>query len=484
MKKQKSYGGVLGRNLKHKNKIFTFGFALIAIVLFLAIGSLCNDVAAAAISSVTISSGLKMATVGLFGMRPLFYRDPAPGGGGGAKTEEELLLEKIQVKLDGMKSAFGNHESITALKNQLSELTTKFESLGVDKHKSEIERLSAELKALTEGGKKSELRKSISEQLKAYMVDNKDKWESFKNGESKAFSLDLDFKAAAVMLESTNLGGSAYLPYREIVPGFVDIARNQPFLENYINSAGTSSARIVWVNKVNPEGNAEMTAEGTLKALVDFNLATEESSAKKVTDYIKVSTEMLEDVEFIAAAIENELRYQIDIKVDEQLLSGDGIGQNLKGIIEYASAYSLATINTVDANNADAIIAAKTQIETQNFMATHAFVNPIDKANMKLTKTSTGERLVSLNTDEDTGVIVVSSNQVPVGYVLVMDASKYIKRDLKNFTITYGWENDDFTKNLVTIIGERRLHAYASDNNTGAFIYDTFDNIKTALTLP
>jgi hypothetical protein len=482
MKKQKTYGGSLGRTIKHKNKIFTFGFALIAMVLFLAIGSICNDVQAAVVGSVTATSALKFASVGMFGLRPMFFRSPE--GGGNGKSEEELLLEKIELKVKSITQTFANSSELTALKNQLNDLAAKAEANNNETLSKEVIRVAEELKALKENGKQNNADMSIKGQIAAYLAANNEKYEAFKRGEAKAFSIPLDLKVAGTMLVSTNINPTTYLPNREIVPSFTDIARNQPFLENYINSAGTSSARIVWVNKVNPDGNAAMTAEGVLKSLIDFDLATEESSAKKVTDRIKISTEMLEDIDFISAAIESELRYQIDIKVDEQLLVGDGIGGNLKGITEYASAYSLTTILTTNPNNADAIIAAKTQIETQNFMATIAFVNPIDKANMKLTKTTTGERLVSLNTDEDTGVQVVSSNQIPVGYVLVCDPSKYIKRDYKNFTISYGWENDDFSKNLVTVLGERRLHAYASDNNTGAFIYDTFDNIKTAITQP
>jgi hypothetical protein len=45
--------------------------------------------------------------------------------------------------------------------------------------------------------------------------------------------------------------------------------------------------------------------------------------------------------------------------------------------------------------------------------------------------------------------IVVQHNQMPVGQVLVADMTKAIVRNYKPFTIEYGWENDDFTKNFV-----------------------------------
>ena len=52
----------------------------------------------------------------------------------------------------------------------------------------------------------------------------------------------------------------------------------------------------------------------------------------------------------------------------------------------------------------------------------------------------------------------------------------------KAFMMKWGWENDDFTKNLVTVIGELRLHQFVSDQYINDFaISDTIANIITAI---
>ena len=405
--------------------------------------------------------------------------------------EEAALLAKVQESAkkavnEAIEAAKANNVSkadLEAIENKFAE-TLKNQK--IDLIQKDVQSALEQIQAMNENGNnKADL--SVRDQIKKHLEANKDKFEAFKRGESKAFEIPVTMKAVATMLVSNATGSSAYLPYREIVPGFVDLVRNQPFLENYVNSSPTSRANIVWVNKVNPEGQAAMTAEGALKSQIDFNFTTETSTARKVTDFIKVSTEMIDDIDFVAAAIENELRYQIDMKVDEQLLTGDGTGQNLKGITEYASTFVLTTISTTTPNNSDAIMAGATQLKSLNHMANFAFVNPIDAANMNLQKSTTGEYVIPPFMSQDgvqiAGVRVIESNQIPVGSVLIADTTKYIKRDYKSLTVSYGWENDDFTKNLVTVLAERRLHAYASDNNTGAFLYDTFDNIKTAITL-
>lgn len=402
--------------------------------------------------------------------------------------------KKLDEKINELKASFPKEGILTA--DQMKEFNEMVES---------VKAQAIKLQKLEDGGKKSELAISIASQLKAYIDANPEKWMAFKNRETLSFgvskakaadgkgteiksSIELTFytKAAGTMTIGNSTGGSAFVPNVEMVPGLIDLARNQPFIEQYANTSSTSSARIVWTEKTNPQGQAAMLAEGEVKPLISFEIKTNESFAKKVADKIKVSTEMLDDIDFIAGEIENELKYQVDMKVDGQLLAGDGTGNNLKGITEYAGGYVLTTIKTPTPNDADAIRAATAQIRSLNFNANYAFVNTIDGANMDLTKNNQGSYIIppfqSANGLTIKGVQVVETNNIPVGSLLIGDMTKFVVRNYQAFAIHYGWVNDDFEKNLVTILGERRLHAYIADNNVGAFIYDDFDTIKAALT--
>lgn len=408
------------------------------------------------------------------------------------KAAHDALIKQIKEQIEESIKFKANATEVAELKIKLAELEAKAkdtkESSDTEALKTAVAELEASVKALKEGAiVKNAKGKSLREQIKEQMIANPEKWAAFIKGEAKGFGMELVFKAPATMTVATNTGGSAYLPEVEMVPGFTDLSRNRAFLEQYSNSSSTARSRIVWVEKTNPEGQAEFIGEGELKPLIDFEWKTNRSDAKKVADKIKISTEMLDDIDFMAAAIENELRYQVDIAVDEGLLSGDGTGDNLKGITEYAGAYVLTTVQTTTPNNSDAILASSTQVKTLNFMATHAFVNPIDYANMLLQKSTTGEYVIPPFAAADGltigGVKIIESNQILVGSVLVGDMTKFVVRNYKPFGIQYGWVNDDFEKNLVTVIGERRLHDYVADNNTGAFVYDTFANIKTAITV-
>jgi HK97 family phage major capsid protein len=402
------------------------------------------------------------------------------------KAAHDALIANVKSVITGEMDI--TKKELEGLKADLKSAEAKIND---DATKNEVIRLASELKALKEFAPVAKEDLSVKGQIASFFKANHEKWEAFKRGETTFFGIKaekgqeamaaIQIKAAGTMLETTNLGSSAYLPVREVVAGYTEIAANKPLIENFANTSATSSSNIVWVNMVNRDGAAAITAEGAVKPLVDFEFETESSQARKVAGKIKISTEMLDDIDFVAAAIENELRYQVDMAVDAGLLTGDGTGVNLKGITEYAPAFVLTTLESTTPKKGDAIIAAAAQIKSLNFNATHAFVNTIDEANMMLEKDSTGQPII--NRLAELGLTVVASNNITVGYVLVADMSKYIVRNYKPFAISFGYVNDDFEKNLVTVIGERRLHAYASDNNTNAFVYDTFDNIITAITV-
>lgn len=340
-------------------------------------------------------------------------------------------------------------------------------------------------------------RKTIASAIRAAIEKDKDAWEAFKNRKSNSFgtakgdaAIEIgNVRAAITMTVGSSTGTSAFVPNVEVVPGFVDLARNQPFIENYANTSNTTSARIVWAEKYNPQGNAAFIGEGVVKSLISFEIRTMESYAKKVADKIKVSTEMLEDIDFIASEIENELRYKVDMAVDASLLTGAGDASNsatdLKGLTAYIGGFVLTTIATTTPNNFDAIRAAAAQVVSLNFNPSIVFINTIDAANMDLVKDTQGRPLAMQYKDANGKVYrltVVETNQMPVGSFLLGDMSRFKVRNYQPFAISYGWVNDDFEKNLVTIIGERRLHAFVAANDTGAFVYDTFANVKTAIT--
>ena len=356
-----------------------------------------------------------------------------------------------------------------------SALKTEVENL-----KKEVEKANLTIEGMKESGTKSKVNKTVNDQINEWVELNKTALQSIKSG-TKAELKPLVLKVASPMTPANTLNSSAYLPQVEYISGVTEIVRVAPTFWDYITKGRTNSATLVWVNKKNPLGAAGFIGPGVAKPGVSFELATETSNAKKVAVSEKCATELLDDIQGMESFIRQELEYQLKKKINTTLMSGTSSSTVPAGIQSLSTTYTLTTVKTTNPNNWDAIIACVAQLRSGNLSGpVTAFVNPVDYANMILTKaTSQGQLFVPAQT----GTTIVEDNNVPVGYVQVALLDYYKVSIYKEMEIMFGWENDDFTKNLVTAICESRIHQYFSENHTGAFIYDTFDNIKSAIVL-
>jgi HK97 family phage major capsid protein len=133
-------------------------------------------------------------------------------------------------------------------------------------------------------------------------------------------------------------------------------------------------------------------------------------------------------------------------------------------------------------------MAAVAQIAAANFTADTAVVNPADFYAMQLVKDAEGRYLLPPFSTADgmmvAGLRIVANNGVTVGDFLVGDFKKDNLAIREDVNIQIGYVNDDFTKNLVTILAEMRAVNYIKTNHLNAFVQGTFSTAITALTKP
>lgn len=377
------------------------------------------------------------------------------------------------------KSATENAKAIQELKDQLSndraeqvkQLNAKLDEMGVTIKK--LTQAEKDAKASTQ----SDVRKALTEQLEGIKA-LKDK----KNAES------IIFKVAGNMTSANITGGN--VPVEQRLPGLDIVPSRRTTLLDLVARGTADSNVISWVSQANKDGSAGQTAEGTAKNQIDFDLVVNSESLKKTTAYIKVSTEMLDDISFIESEINNELMREVMKAVESQVYSGDGTGLNLNGITTQASAFSAGShALTVDnANEADVLVVANEQIElAEHDGASAIFMNPADVNKLLLIKASTTDRryidrlvMVAGQMSLD-GIPIVKSTLVTAGTYLIGDFSKCTWYNKGDVSIEMGLDADDFTKNMRTIIAEVRSLNLIKTNDTTAFVAGTFATDKTAL---
>lgn len=328
---------------------------------------------------------------------------------------------------------------------------------------------------------------SVRSQIAKYLNDNKEAIADIRSGMKRELP-PMHIRAAATMtIAATNSGSSILLPNGGAPLGGVnDLNRTKPTFWNRLQKGRTGLNPYPWVNKTNKQGNAQFIGEGVLKPLASFELTVETSVAKKVAERFRVSTELLNDIDGIQSLIENEARFEVETAANTASLTGTASSTSPAGVTTLASAFTLTTIETQDPNNFDAIRAAAAQLVTLNFdRDIVAFVNPVDAANMDLAKGSDGHYLLppfsTANGQQVKGVTIIEDNNIAAGFLLIGDMTKYKVLMVEDFFVKWGYDSDDFSKNLITMIAEMRFHQIFGANDAGAFIYDSFADIKTAI---
>ncbi len=325
---------------------------------------------------------------------------------------------------------------------------------------------------------------SIRSQCESYLKANADAIKNIRNqvkAELPPFELELR-SASSPMTPSTVMpGGTTYINRFEIQPGINELLRPEPTFWDFIKKGSTNSETYIWLNKRPTDGAAGFIGPGVYKPAVSFTVNTELSNAKKVAVNEKMATELLEDVDGFASWVETELRYQLMQKVNDTL-QGNGAGSSTvpEGLQHMSIPYDAATgVSTTNPNFWDVIKAGATMLRVTRFRGQIvAFVNPVDLANGVMTKANVQGQLF---VPPVTGATIVEDLNMTLGYVQWLAVDYYKVLIYKAFRMAWGWENDDFTKNLVTVIGEMRLHQFHSQNYDGFAIYDSIENVKAAI---
>lgn len=388
------------------------------------------------------------------------------------------LIKQLGEKIDQMKAESVTKTEILVTMSKIKDLETKGEE--VTALKTSIEEVILRVLDLENKGVPA----NVAQTLETLLAEKAEDLKAMKDNSSG--SVRIAFKAAGTMALSTNVTGQ--IPQAERETGITRIVRRNPFILELVNVGSIMSNVWEWVEQKNADGGAAMTAEGAAKSQADFDLVLASATVKKVTAYIKVTKEMLDDVALMRSEIDQELTELINLKIDEQLLSGAGSGNNLTGIITNATAWAAGAfaLSIPTPTKWDVLRTAINQVRVNLFEPTYIVMHPTDVTSMELSKDSTGQYIMPPFAAVDgsivSGIRVVANTGVTIDKFLVGDFNKAGVRFREGLTINVGYENDDFTKNLVTILAEARLVQRVKSNHYGAFVYGDFSDAVTALT--
>jgi len=289
---------------------------------------------------------------------------------------------------------------------------------------------------------------------------------------------DLQSKATLTSLVTDAAGSVGDAIANARLPGILPLPQRRMTVRDLISQGQMDGSTLEYVKETGFTNSAGMVAEGTAKAASDIKLDLVSTSAKVIAHYMKASRQVLSDIAQLRSIIDQRLLYGLAYKEETQLLSGDNSGQNLHGIIPQATAYA-APVSLADLNIIDVLRLAMLQAALAEYPASGHVLHPTDWAGIETLKDTQGRYIIG----NPQGTTTPTLWGLPIVTTQAITARKFLTGafrlgaqvfDRWTARVEVATENeDDFIKNLVTILAEERiaLAVYRPE----AFIYGDFD---------
>jgi HK97 family phage major capsid protein len=277
------------------------------------------------------------------------------------------------------------------------------------------------------------------------------------------------FETKATLTSSTaNAAGSvgaAVQAYRD--PNIVPLVQRRPIIRDLLPVLQMSGGSVEVVKQTGRTNNAATVAEAALKPESDMKFELDNVPARVIAHWMKASRQVLDDLPQLMGIIDTELLDGLALKEEVQILSGDGTGQNLLGILPQATDFA-APFTIADPTMLDTLGLAILQSSLAEHPATGIVMHPSDWTRITLMKASDGTYLMgppgSAIEQRLWSIPVVTTTAIAQDTFLLGNfraaATLY---DRWTARVEVGTVNDDFVRNLLTVLAEERVALAAKD---------------------
>lgn len=364
----------------------------------------------------------------------------------GLLVERDKKADDLHEQIEHLKTK--SEEDSTDIKGRLDEATEAIEKVNqaIDAQEKKMARAMASQEA-----------KSAGQQF----IES----EEFKNSATTKEPMKVSLEVKDVLNSgnvATGVSRSVLVPEQQgsfIAPPQIELR-----IRNMIPTGQTSSNSIRSIKETGFTNSAASVAEGGSKPKSELTFAEVTLPVQKIAHKFRASMEILDDAPMLRGYIDGRGRYGLNLVEEAQLLTGNGSGANLNGLLTQATAYVNGTITGyTPANMVDDIRVAKLQVRKALYPASGVVMNPEDWAAIELLKDGDGKYLHSSVTSGATptlwGMPVVTSDSMPEGDFLVGAFSLGAQIwDRMGMTVLASTEDgDNFSENMVTILFEKRM---------------------------
>jgi len=438
--------------------------------------------------------------------------------------EAEEIKGALQEKLNELDKKFSKTEELQAIKNEFNEKLKEINhSNDIEKVKADSEKALNDLKADFE--KKFEEQKEINikqgkalaekkeqKNAKVSIVNEfKEKYEEFGGGkktntQDSLFSIKVWDSADTVSFEdvtnttypangTTSNVTNAEVYSTQILPGIWAKKRPLSKVMDLVNRIPLNGNRLVTMSEKDIVGDAEFTLECGLKPVIKITYEATESKAGKIPAFWKTTEEIRKFLPTVTAKYKSTVAQLVNEKIPKAVLFGDATA-GVQGIKDRASAFTpdpALQIHTAP-NEYDAIGAAISSLEAMGYFPNAIMMHPYAWRKMKQGKATDGHYLLSNGSSiqilndgiewDGNKLQFIKDATMGVDDLMVADLEVVFVAMDGNISYREGYNNDgDMRRNLLSHLNEMFLAVAIPEGATAGLIYDTFSNIKTAVTI-
>jgi HK97 family phage major capsid protein len=265
-------------------------------------------------------------------------------------------------------------------------------------------------------------------------------------------------------LSDTQAG--ALIPAQQMYPTMVQGTYARPLTIRDLVTTGTTTAdAIEFPIEGVPTNNAAPVAEATAtsggsgaKPESALALSKGTTTIKTIAHWVPATRRALADAGMLRMYIDNFLRYGLDEELEDQMLTGDGAGENFLGILNTPNTQSQA----FDTDVLTTTRKARTKVRVTGRATPTAYVmHPNNWETLDLLQDNEGRYYYGgpsiLGTPRLWGLPVVESEGMTEGTSVVADWRRAVLMDREQTQILVSDSHSDFfVRNLIAILAELR----------------------------
>lgn len=198
------------------------------------------------------------------------------------------------------------------------------------------------------------------------------------------------FSTGAIELKATMTESASTGILPQLQPGLLPILFRRLTVAELFGSMPVNSTSLRVIKETTATNAAATVAEGGAKPASTLIFAPVDEPIRKIATSIKITDEMLADYGFVRAYVDGRLTLFVLLAEEDQLLSGDGAGSNIVGILN-RSGLQAAQAKGAD-SRAVAVYKEITKIRVGSFLEPDAIVfHPTDWQAARLEQDANGQ---------------------------------------------------------------------------------------------